>query len=170
MIDFSKRPPAEQQRVPIGILRVRPRRPVKVVHLSTWFYGMMSHYVNNRTVYCPGPETCPYCDSQGALWKGHSVVREFNSDKIALLQITPYAYSFLEPAFSKRESIAGLVAVYHRKGEEKNSPLVAQTHGYVSTDRQFSFEETAAFVKRIFKANIDHTLLVNFRNVETVSD
>jgi len=168
MNEFSKRPPAEQQRVPIGILRVRPRRPIKVVHLSTWFYGMMTHYVNNRTVYCPGPESCPYCSSQGALWKGHSVVREFDSEKIALLQITPYAYSCLEPAFGKRESIAGLVALYFRKGQEKNSQLMAQTHGYVSVGRTFSFDQTAEFVKRIFKENVDHTLLVNFRNVESV--
>ena len=168
MIDFSKTPPKEQQRVPLGIVRVRPGQPLKVVHLSHWFYGMMSHYVGKRTVYCPGPETCPWCDSQGALWKGHAVVRAFNSDKIALLQITPNVWPTIEKALAGRESAAGLVACYERRGKEKNSPLVAQTFGFVSVERQFSFDQTAAYVKRIFRQDVGHTLLVNMRDVEEI--
>lgn len=95
-------------------------------------------------------------------------MREFSSDKIALLQITPHVWPTIEKALAGRESAAGLVAMYQRKGNEKNSPLIAQTHGFVSVSREFSFDETGAFVKRIFRQDVGHTVLVNFRDVERV--
>jgi len=144
-------PPKDQQRHVTPVIRCRPGRPLRVIHLSEAFFGVMTHWDGKRTVYCPGPNNCHLCSHQVALWKGYACVRQWDSQTVGILQVTPLVWETLNQALVGRESMTGLKGIYTRLGKELNSPLALQTCGFSDVDKSFSFDETSSLVKRIFR-------------------
>lgn len=153
MIPTVPTPSTKQMRFVLPVIRCKANEDLKVVHLSTEWVGINTHYSNGRTVACLGEERCDICKQFVPVWKGYSVVRSFAGDAKALFQFTPNVVDTMQRGFGGERDLAGLIALYKRAGRRKNSPLTCQTFGYTEIERPFTFDMTKELVFRLFKLN-----------------
>lgn len=162
MIHFNNRPDSSTLRIPLKVVRTRPRQPLTVVHLCQTFVGVDTHWWGGKTVPHTD-ESCTPCDRAVPLvWKGFVPIAPVaDQGRRGLLQITPLVVNQLNDEMMSKDGICGLVARYSRFGNRINSPLTIEILERIKPPTVYSEDRVKAIVAALFRAKTidDSTLL-----------
>jgi hypothetical protein len=77
----GENPPMNGDRFAVRVTRLKAGQSCTIRTLSLALWGLLTHYVKDRSMYCPGRGECPVTlHAQGSVWKGY-IAAELWSDQ-----------------------------------------------------------------------------------------
>jgi len=100
---------------PIPLVRHKGGRPIRCVIVSDDWYGFETHYHDERTIACPGPEECLLCEKGvDKRWCGTLIVGLSRAKGFSLFPFTQACVNSLQCMLVDHESLVGLVVEFSR--------------------------------------------------------
>jgi hypothetical protein len=121
MEPWTPRPNRDDRRTACPLLRARPGHTIKGIITTTDAIGAYTHYWRGRTTICLYP-TCEPCSmSHAARWYGFLHLWNPDSNKTAIVEITPSCTLALDEWLAKFGTLRGAKATIQRANTKPNS-------------------------------------------------
>ena len=126
MLGFSKAPRDSQSFGKYEVLRVPAGRKLTLICLSAEHEGVNTHYNGSRSVICPDPLPCDWCETRPARWRGYVYATPAIGGKIYILEFTAGVAHVFNDWLQSNGTLRGAHVILQRKGKRPQGRLTAE--------------------------------------------
>lgn len=121
MSQWSDSPPTEEEKYAHRIVRTPAATPLVGIITSTDLIGRPTHFANNRTIPCPGLDTCNFCaDGFSKRWHGWFGLFITGTNEHAIMELTAKACDPLKNYALIHNSLRACGLKAHRPSKRPN--------------------------------------------------
>lgn len=122
---WESTPPSAADGHPLRIIRTPSSKPISAVVTTPDSVGCRTHFLNNRTVPCEGPDKCESCHD-GHSWRWHGYVAALNTATLEhfIFEFTAAASETFKNYYNLKGDLRGCWFTAHRPSGRHNGRIV----------------------------------------------